>query len=78
MSQHFSIIPKKTIDFYGKIFYYKENNNNYHVYNLVTGKSATFEANDIDYNPMYIRVEKSNDITEYYNKNFKLIYTQND
>ncbi|MBQ1564439.1 WG repeat-containing protein [Candidatus Saccharibacteria bacterium] len=58
--------------------YEEENNNNYHVYNLVTGKSATFEANDIDYNPMYIRVEKSNDITEYYNKNFKLIYTQND
>ena len=57
--------------------YEDDNTDTYHVYNLVTGKSATFEADYIDYNPLYIQVEKSNNTTEYYNKNFKLIYTEN-
>ena len=57
--------------------YEDDNTDTYHVYNLVTGKSATFEADDIGYNPLYIEVEKSNNTTEYYNKNFKLIYTEN-
>ena len=48
----------------------------YHVYNLVTKKDAVFEADDINYNPMYIEVEKSDGKVEYYNKNLKLFYTK--
>lgn len=54
----------------------EEEDGKYHVYNLATGKSAMIEADRISYNPMYIRIKKSDDKYEYYNKNLKLFYTQ--
>ena len=54
----------------------EEEDDKYHFYNLVTGKSTMIEADQIAFNPMYIQVEKSDGKIEYYNKNLKLFYTK--
>ena len=47
------------------------------IYNLLSGKSMTFESNDdINIGSNYITIEKDNKIT-YYNTKFKQIYVSN-
>lgn len=54
----------------------EEEDDKYHVYNLTTGKDAVIEGRRITYYPMYIKIENSEGKTDYYNKNLKLIYTE--
>lgn len=48
----------------------------YEAYNMVSGKSATLDADYVNFYPMYITVETEDDVINYYNKNFKLFYSE--
>ena len=54
--------------------YYEKDDDNYYVYNIITGKSAEIKGSYIYAEPMYVMV-RNDDKVEYYNKNFKLFYT---
>ncbi len=54
--------------------YYESSDDNYVIYNIVTGKSAEVKGRYIYAEPMYVMV-RTDDKVEYYNKNLKLFYT---
>jgi hypothetical protein len=54
--------------------YYESSDDNYVVYNIITGKSAEVKGRYIYAEPMYVMV-RTDDKVEYYNKNLKLFYT---